>query len=121
MNVEKFRKRLLAEQARLEQQLHAIEAQDAANSQQDEQSDLSGYDQHPADAASDLYEREKDFAFEENAKEALEKIHTALRKVDAGTYGVCDRCKQPIPLPRLEALPFATFCIRCAEHVEGST
>jgi RNA polymerase-binding protein DksA len=120
MNVEKFRKRLLEEQARLERQLHDVEAQDSASSQQDEQSDLSGYDQHPADAASDLFEREKDLAIEENFKSALEQVVAALQKIEAGTYGTCDRCRKPIAPRRLEVIPYATLCIECAAKIEGT-
>jgi YteA family regulatory protein len=120
MNVEKFRKRLLEEQAHLERQLREVEAQDAASSQQDEQSELSGYDQHPADAATELFEREKDLAIEENFKIALEQVAEALRKIDEGTYGICDRCRKPIAPPRLEVIPYATLCIECAAKIEGT-
>jgi len=117
MNVAKFRKRLLAEKTRVENQLHGIEAQDAASSEQDELGDLSGYDQHQADSATLTFEREKDLAIEDGLKSELEQIEMALGKIDAGTYGICDRCKKPIDERRLEALPYATLCISCASTV----
>jgi DnaK suppressor protein len=55
----------------------------------------------------------------------LAQIDLAIGKLHAGTYGVCDRCQKPIPLARLQALPFTTLCITCQkqherrEHAEG--
>jgi YteA family regulatory protein len=120
MNVEKFRKRLLEEKARLEAQVHDIVEQDSGSSQQDEVSELSNYDQHPADAATELFQRERDLALEENDRDALEQIEVALQKIENGTYGQCDRCKKPIAPARLEALPYATLCIDCAALIGGT-
>lgn len=44
----------------------------------------------------------------------IHKIKAALSKIDAGTYGSCDRCHKKIPTKRLEALPYATTCIKCS-------
>jgi YteA family regulatory protein len=120
MNVEKFRKRLLEEKARLEGQLHDIVEQDSASSQQEETSELSNYDQHPADIATELFERERDLALEENDRDALEQIAEALKKIENGTYGKCERCHKPIAPARLEALPYATLCIECASLIGGT-
>lgn len=49
----------------------------------------------------------------------LQQIEAALRAFDAGRYGRCNRCKQPIDLQRLEALPEAPLCMRCQEDMEG--
>lgn len=48
----------------------------------------------------------------------LDKIETALRKIDAGEFGVCEDCGEPIGLKRLEARPETTLCIRCKEDQE---
>ena len=52
----------------------------------------------------------------------LEKIDTALEKLDDGTYGMCEGCNKAIPLARLKALPYATNCIECqrASEEDGS-
>lgn len=117
MNIAKFRKRLLAEKTRVEQQLRGVEALDESSTAQDELGDLAAYDQHQADSATLTFEREKDMAIEEGLKDELEQIEMALGKIEAGTYGICDRCKKPIAEPRLEALPYATLCIACAASV----
>ena len=43
----------------------------------------------------------------------MEDIDKALVKIDAGTYGICERCGQPIPKERLRALPYAALCVAC--------
>ncbi len=44
----------------------------------------------------------------------IQKINLALSKIEAGTYETCSKCKGKIPVKRLEALPYATTCIKCA-------
>jgi YteA family regulatory protein len=72
--------------------------------------ELASYDNHPADEATELYEREKDLALNEHAERELADIHHALAAIDDGTYGICETCGKPIPYERLEALPTTTFC-----------
>jgi len=112
LDVEKFRKLLLKERERLELELRAATADAGSHLE------LSDYDNHPADAASETYERTKDYALEENFREIIERIDEALRKVDDQTYGTCDRCGDPINPERLKAIPYATLCIGCQETVE---
>lgn len=58
-------------------------------------------------------ERERDLALSAQALAAVEDIDKALAKIDAGTYGICERCGQPIPKERLKALPYAALCVAC--------
>ena len=58
-------------------------------------------------------ERERDLALSAQARGAVDEIDHALAKMDAGTYGVCERCGQPIPKARLKALPYAALCVAC--------
>ena len=58
-------------------------------------------------------ERERDLALSAQAREAVVEIDRALAKMDAGTYGVCERCGNPIPKARLKALPYAALCVAC--------
>ncbi|WP_458412134.1 TraR/DksA C4-type zinc finger protein [Schinkia sp. CFF1] len=73
--------------------------------------ELSRYDNHPADTATDLYEREKDHALVEHFEEELKDINHALANMEKGIYGICEKCGQEIPEERLKALPTATHCI----------
>lgn len=58
-------------------------------------------------------ERERDLALSAQARAAVDEIDRALSKMDAGTYGVCERCGNPIPKARLKALPYASLCVAC--------
>lgn len=114
LDLDKYRKLLLAEKERLELE-HRVVNGDIA----DRGEELADYDDHhPADAASETYERTKDYALDENFHDLLEKVSEALRKIDDGTYGICDRCERSINPDRLRAIPYATLCIDCQEKLE---
>ncbi|GAE33876.1 TraR/DksA C4-type zinc finger protein [Halalkalibacter akibai] len=78
--------------------------------------ELSQYDNHPADAATDLYEREKDFALLEQAERELEEIKHALAKFEEGTFGICEVTGQTIPYERLEANPAARTVVEAVDN-----
>lgn len=63
-------------------------------------------------------ERERDYSLLENAKVLLDRVETALGRVDAGTYGTCASCGKSIEAARLKALPHATLCIACKRKEE---
>jgi DnaK suppressor protein len=71
-----------------------------------------------ADQASQSIEKELLFELSDNERMTLDQIEAALRKIDKGTYGACESCRKPIPKPRLEALPFARYCITCQSTSE---
>ncbi|GKU84788.1 hypothetical protein NCCP28_41840 [Niallia sp. NCCP-28] len=77
------------------------------DNQRESVGELSSYDNHPADMATELYEREKDYALEEHDQSELNKINNALQAIEKGTYGVCRVSGQDIPYERLEAVPTA--------------
>jgi RNA polymerase-binding protein DksA len=113
-----FREQLLAEMARLEGELDEIERRTARLDESDRASELSAYEDHPADLASETFEREKDLAIGESVEHLLHKVIGALEKIDRGTYGRCDACGRPIKKARLKALPFATLCLECQDRLE---
>jgi RNA polymerase-binding protein DksA len=85
-------------------------------------SDVSGennYRDHMADQGSATFSRELDMTLEEQARESLDQIERALRRMDDGTYGTCARCGKTIPTERLEAMPEAELCVACKEHEEN--
>jgi DnaK suppressor protein len=68
-------------------------------------------DQHPADHATELVDREMEEALEGSADHVVRAVDEALARIEAGTYGICDVCGHPIPDERLAAVPYATLCI----------
>ena len=71
-----------------------------------------------ADHGSDAYERNLTLGLMEHDARRIQQIDGALAAMQAGSYGLCDLCDNAIPLPRLEALPFATTCVPCQEKEE---
>jgi len=76
--------------------------------------ELSMYDQHPADIASEVYEREKDCGLIEMLELELEKVNDALNNCSKGQYGICEECGKPIEPARLDRLLNTTLCASCA-------
>jgi DnaK suppressor protein len=70
------------------------------------------------DLASSEYLQSFTFRLRGREKTFLKKIEHALAKLDAGTFGVCEICEEPISVKRLEARPETTLCIRCKEDQE---
>jgi len=71
-----------------------------------------------ADYGSDAFERTITLELMENEARTLRLINDALEAMEAGYFGVCGACGEPIPLARLEALPFASNCVKCQAAVE---
>jgi DnaK suppressor protein len=67
-----------------------------------------------AAAASQVFEQQRDLALRERSRVELGRVDAALRAIDAGTYGTCPTCGNPIDPERLEAIPWAPTCIDCA-------
>ena len=106
--------RLLKERDELDVQLSTIEDTSFATTQSDLSGDV-GLDDEAADAGTATFEREKDLSIEQNVRDLLQKIDRALSRIDAGTYGICERCGKPIEKARVKALPYADLCIKDAQ------
>ncbi len=71
--------------------------------------------------ANGAFELEKRLALEKGLRHALGEVERAIQKYEAGTYGLCDSCGQPIEQARLEALPQANLCLSCkARQAKGT-
>ncbi len=66
----------------------------------------------------EIMEREKNVVLLSALKDRLESVRYALRSMDRGTYGICERCGAEIPIERLEIYPDATLCVKCQAEVE---
>ena len=75
--------------------------------------------QHPADVADFTFQRELQLTTQEILDREAEQVRDALRRREAGHYGICAECGQPIPAERLEARPEATLCIDCQRRQEA--
>ncbi len=71
-----------------------------------------------ADAGSKTFEREHEMSLANNSRDLLVQVERALGRIDAGTYGRCENCGNPIPKARLQAFPRATLCVTCKQREE---
>lgn len=110
MDSDAFRAGLLKEQARLEGLLLAA-TRLQAGAQEAQERELSSADQHPAELATETIERELDQSVVLHVQAELLEVQSALKRLDGGTYGLCEACAQPISEARLEAMPAARYCI----------
>jgi DnaK suppressor protein len=76
--------------------------------------DSNADDEHDPEGATIGFERAQLTALLAAARERMAEVDDALRRLDAATYGICERCGRPIAGERLAARPFARFCIACA-------
>ena len=92
-------------------------AQDTLRSRA-EGSEASAFGMHQADAGSDAYDRDFALSLLSQEQDALYEIDQALKRIEIGTYGVCEMSGKPIPHARLEAIPFARFTVECQSQLE---
>lgn len=106
-------KRLLEDvRDRLLERRGALIAESGLDEQPDDStSELSVADTHPADSATETFEREKAVSMLEDVDRQLEDVGHAVRKLEEGTYGSCEECGEAIPDERLEAQPATRFCV----------
>jgi RNA polymerase-binding transcription factor len=101
---------LESERARLQDVIAQMDAEGGEN---------LGYGNHMADDASEAFEQAKDLALRQNAEQLLTRVEDALERFERGTYGVCEHCGTEIDPARLQALPYATLCLRCQQRIES--
>ena len=70
------------------------------------------------DVAAYSYSKEVLMGLGENERTKLRLVEEALTKIEEGTYGVCERCEEAIPVKRLELLPFTRYCVQCQSELE---
>ena len=119
MEADAARRHLEAEHDRLAHVRDSLESERLHDEpEEDSSAELSHFDQHPADAASDAFEREKDFSILDRVQIELDDVERALKRLDEGTYGTCQACGCAIGDERLVAMPAARFCLEHQSQVE---
>lgn len=82
--------------------------------------ELSHYDQHPADAATNLQDQDREEALQEVVAAQRTEVEAALRRIDEGSYGRCVDCGREIPAARLDARPEVQRCVEDQEKAEAA-
>ncbi len=106
------RQLLEAERAVYVAQAYDLKAEADSLAQEREPGDVQ-FDEESGEGGTVTVDRERDLALSAQALAAVEEIDAALARIAGRTYGECERCQQPIPKPRLKALPYARLCVAC--------
>lgn len=115
------RRRLLALKKRLGGDLSGLEEEALRPVGGESAGGLSNVPVHLADLGSDTFEEELELDLLENEARILAEINDALARIEHGTFGRCENCQRAITKERLEALPYARHCIRCARELQGES
>ncbi|CAL9410952.1 DNA-binding protein [Streptomyces sp. DH-12] len=112
--VEEARTELMSEVLRLREEISSSERSLAGLMR--DPGDGAGHDD--ADTGTKNITREHELALAANAREMLDQFERALQRLDAGTYGLCENCGEPIGKARMQAFPRATLCVECKQKQE---
>ncbi|MGH3851161.1 MAG: TraR/DksA family transcriptional regulator, partial [Pseudonocardiaceae bacterium] len=103
---------LMAERETYMEQADTLQAAAEQMAREMEPGDVQ-FDEESGEGGTMNVERERDLTLSAQARAAVDEIDQALGRMDAGTYGVCEGCNNPIPKERLRALPYASLCVAC--------
>jgi RNA polymerase-binding transcription factor DksA len=107
--IEDERRRVMERIGMIEEEIQGMAASQSGN---------QSYSNHMADIGSDAIEQEQAFLHASQGSDYLMALDDALRRIDKGTYGVCEECNEKIPPRRLEAFLAARLCIKCQSKLE---
>ena len=119
-DIKVFKKALLKLKEDIIDQIKQLDDEALRQSQREAAGDISGYTMHMADVATDTYDREFSIGLASNDRELLYQIDEALKRIDEGTYGICEgeNCGRVIAKNRLKAVPHTRLCMKCQTRFE---
>ncbi|MDR2344678.1 MAG: TraR/DksA C4-type zinc finger protein [Planctomycetaceae bacterium] len=117
--LDSYRQKLIIMRARLRGDVSTMTDAALNKNRMDASGDLSAVPIHMADVGSDNFEQEQTLSFMQNERGILVDIEDALVRIKDGNYGICEGCGNPIPKVRLNFIPYANMCVKCAELVQS--
>ena len=115
--LDRLRVQLLEEREQHTRQAEGLQAEAEALANEREPGDTQ-FDEESGEGDTLSVERERDLALSASARQTVDDIAKALARMDDGTYGYCEVCGDRIPVPRLEAIPWADQCVKCKSRGE---
>lgn len=113
-----FKDMLLKLRDRIIDEISFLSRDNLNRSQRDSAGDLSSYSFHMADQGTDNFDREFAANLLSSEQDVLYEIDEALRRIEGGTFGICEATGQPIEFERLKVLPFARYCVSAQTEME---
>ena len=115
-----YRRKLLALKTRLGGDLTELEEAALRPIGGDSSGNLSDVPVHPADLGDDTFDEEMSLILLENEVQLLEEVNDALTRIEQCAFGRCEACGEEIAQARLRVLPYARYCLRDAQRLQGS-
>jgi RNA polymerase-binding transcription factor DksA len=116
--LEQYRERLHDLAARLRNEVRSVQPEALRGVTGERSGNLSDIPHHLADLGTDYHEHEVSLGLLANEQMLLAQTATALERLDQGTFGRCVECGREIPAGRLQALPYTSHCVECANRAE---
>lgn len=113
-----FKDLLLKLRDRIIDEISFLSRENLNRSQRESSGDLSSYSFHMADQGTDNFDREFAANLLSSEQDVLYEIDEAVRRIEGGTYGVCEATGQAIEKERLKVLPFARYCVAAQQEIE---
>jgi RNA polymerase-binding protein DksA len=113
-----FKQILLEKLHQLSGDVDSIESEALRKNRADATGDLSSMPIHMADMGSDTFEQDFTLGLMSSERKIVAEILAALKRIQDGTYGICEGTGRPIPKARLEASPWARYCVEYATRLE---
>jgi RNA polymerase-binding protein DksA len=117
-DTERFKQILLEKRKEIVGNVNEMEDEALKRSRLDAAGDLSSMPIHMADIGTDNYEQEFALGLMDGERKLLKEIDDALQRIEQGTYGICEATRKPIAKARLEAQPWARYCVEYARMLE---
>jgi len=116
--LKEYKKLILKKKEEILDDIQHISEDTLKKSQKDAAGDISGYTYHMADVATDTYDREFSLGLASSDREVLYEIDDAAKRIEDGTFGLCEECKSLITKARLKAVPYTRLCVKCQSKRE---
>ena len=116
--IEHFKQMLLQKRREIISNVNEMQDEALKQSRQDATGDLSSMPIHMADIGTDNYEQEFALGLMDGERKLLKETDDAMQRIEDGTYGICEGTGKPIPKARLEAQPWARYCVEYARMLE---
>ncbi len=116
--IEHFKQMLLQKRREIISNVNEFEDEALKKSRMDASGDLSSMPIHMADIGTDNYEQEFALGLMDSERKLLRETDDALQRIEQGTYGICEGTGKPIRKARLEAQPWARYCVEYARMLE---
>jgi DnaK suppressor protein len=115
-----YKERLLTLRVRLRGDVSQMADATLKKRRSEANGDLSSMPIHMADIGTDNFEQEFTLSLMQNDEETLDLVEASLERIEEGSYGQCEECGVKIPKTRLNAIPYASLCVKCATQQEQS-